>query len=35
MTAQEAWKLFCATGAPEYYLMYREGEPSEKNSDET
>jgi hypothetical protein len=23
MTAQEAWKLFCATGAPEYYLLFQ------------
>jgi hypothetical protein len=23
MTAEEAWALFCATGAPEAYLLYR------------
>ena len=32
---EKFWTLFQETGAPEYYLMYREGEPSEKNSDET
>lgn len=23
MSAEAVWKLFCATGAPEYYLLYR------------
>ena len=24
MTAETAWELFCATGAPVFYLLYRE-----------
>jgi len=24
MNAREFWKLFCATGAPEFYLFYKE-----------
>lgn len=29
------WTLFQETGAPEFYLMYREEEPPDKDSDET
>lgn len=24
MTAEEIWSLFCATGAPEAYLLYKD-----------
>ena len=23
MTAEAVWNLFCATGAPEYYLLFK------------
>ena len=29
MTAETAWELFCATGAPVFYLLYRQAAVTE------
>lgn len=35
MTAEVLWALFCATGAPEYYLLYKKLQEHLEQSEES